>query len=185
MTTLPPFNDDPECSKCGWHQASMQYRPYPLTKDGPDASIVGEHMLRVCERCNYHWRERIMGDDGNRQPWPSGVSPRTYNSLVKAGIHSLAEADSRTDEDLARIRNLGRVGVAEIRALARGEEPPESVLAPPRRVHYYRSFVGAPGAPCGVSAYPDAHPDLTDDATEVTCKLCIARLERWDRRMSA
>ncbi|MEE5994561.1 MAG: DNA-directed RNA polymerase subunit alpha C-terminal domain-containing protein [Oscillospiraceae bacterium] len=42
------------------------------------------------------------------------LSPRAYNWLRRAEIHSLAELTQRTTEEISRIRNLGEKTVAEI-----------------------------------------------------------------------
>lgn len=42
-------------------------------------------------------------------------SLRTYNCLKRSGIHTIAQLYKMTDDDLRKIRNLGRRGILEIR----------------------------------------------------------------------
>jgi len=42
------------------------------------------------------------------------LSVRVYNSLVRAGIHTIADLLGRSEKELMRMRNLGKKGVGEI-----------------------------------------------------------------------
>lgn len=43
------------------------------------------------------------------------LSVRSYNSLKRAGINTVQELISRTEEDMMKIRNLGKKSLEEIR----------------------------------------------------------------------
>jgi DNA-directed RNA polymerase alpha subunit len=59
---------------------------------------------------------------------------RTRNVLRSGGLITVGEVRARTDLDLLRMRNIGRLMLAELRAVLAGEAPPErGDRANPRR----------------------------------------------------
>ena len=43
------------------------------------------------------------------------LSVRSYNCLNRAGINTLAELTRRTEEDMMKVRNLGKKSLAEVK----------------------------------------------------------------------
>ena len=50
----------------------------------------------------------------------TGLSVRTFNALIRAGINTVSEVMEMTDHELRGIRNLGRKSIAEINSLFSG-----------------------------------------------------------------
>lgn len=51
-----------------------------------------------------------------------GLSVRTYNCLMRAGISTIPMLCNKSEKDLRLVRNLGEKGIAEIRqALSEGD----------------------------------------------------------------
>ena len=48
------------------------------------------------------------------------LSVRSYNCLKRAGIHTVADLTRKTEEDMLKVRNLGRKSLDEVIAKLRG-----------------------------------------------------------------
>ena len=84
-------------------------------------------------------------DDGPAAPLEGlELSVRTYNCLKRAGINSVGQLRSLSDEDLRKIRNLGRKGVDEIRQKL-ADMPALSRLSPPPGESYIEMLDGLIG----------------------------------------
>ena len=44
-----------------------------------------------------------------------GLSVRSYNCLKRAGINTIGELSEKTEEDMIKVRNLGRKSLKEIK----------------------------------------------------------------------
>jgi hypothetical protein len=75
MTDLPPFNDRSRCPKCSYDAVKTEYtaalrRPSEggdgiawLHRMSAREDVEGEHLIRVCARCNFTWREACVVDE--------------------------------------------------------------------------------------------------------------------------
>lgn len=69
--TLPPYNPDAKCPKCGGGEVDAMWCPADATsnvsrRDAPDKdhlNVYAEHMDRTCTRCGYAWPEAPMDQE--------------------------------------------------------------------------------------------------------------------------
>lgn len=59
---------------------------------------------------------------------------RTYHALKRAGINTTEELAGKTDDDLYKLRNIGKLTVAEIRSKL-PYIPPEKIMLQPARTN--------------------------------------------------
>lgn len=69
METLPLFDQDRDCPKCGASEALTKYcgratPSEPCWKGLGDAQGQREHLHRRCLRCDYVWFEQCLPSDG-------------------------------------------------------------------------------------------------------------------------
>lgn len=63
------------------------------------------------------------------------MSVRSYNCLKRAGVNSLAELRTKTDEELLHIRNFGRKNLGEVKQIL-AENRGKTIAAPPKEKTY-------------------------------------------------
>ncbi len=62
--TLPPFDPDGSCDKCGASDAMVFYRHQDIFYDLP------ERMERTCRRCRFEWSEAPLDTDAATEENP-------------------------------------------------------------------------------------------------------------------
>lgn len=66
--TLPPFNPDAKCPKCGFEQITVRFKyakpGQTLSRSEAVDAGASEWLLRHCERCQFNWDEACV--EGNR-----------------------------------------------------------------------------------------------------------------------
>lgn len=75
------------------------------TKGYNDGLSASHHIESVAQSPEYRLTDPIE---------KLGFSTRTYNCLTRAGIHTIYELALKTDDELCKVRNLGKKGVEEV-----------------------------------------------------------------------
>lgn len=76
----------------------------------PPRTVVQE-VVYICSRCAARSKEDDMENDIDT--WP--LSVRAYNALKNNGIRTVGQLLEKSDAELLRFRNFGRVSLAEVR----------------------------------------------------------------------
>lgn len=67
MTSLPPFNPEAVCPKCGSEQISTRWKRANAGQAMPLSEAVhlgvSEWLMRHCARCEFNWDEACLGVD--------------------------------------------------------------------------------------------------------------------------
>ena len=62
------------------------------------------------------WHAADTGPVRERFPFPpSSFSVRSYNCLKRAGISTVEELTQKTEEEMSRVRNLGKKSLKEVK----------------------------------------------------------------------
>lgn len=90
---------------------------------------------------------------------------RVINMLLRAGYHTVEQVMQEDEAQLRRVRNLGKFGIAQIRAWREGQPVMARVSDLPSIVHMAQD---------GMVRCSSPGPVMSDSWDMVTCKLCLA-----------
>lgn len=62
----------------------------------------------------YEREEKVTNKKLEKKIEELDLSVRSYNSLKRAGIHTIGELTQKTEEEMMRIRNMGRKSLKEV-----------------------------------------------------------------------
>lgn len=95
----------------------------PKEAIGMAAKMLIDHLYSVVELSNKAMAEDFMIERKNEESSRNlekpiedlDLSVRSYNCLKRAGIHSLGELIEKTEEDMTKVRNLGKKSLKEVK----------------------------------------------------------------------
>lgn len=95
----------------------------PKEAIGMAAKMLIDHLYSVVELSNKAMAEDFMIERKNEESSRNlekpiedlDLSVRSYNCLKRAGIHSLGELIEKTEEDMMKVRNLGKKSLKEVK----------------------------------------------------------------------
>jgi len=95
----------------------------PKEAIGMAAKMLIDHLYSVVELLNKAMAEDFMIERKNEESSRNlekpiedlDLSVRSYNCLKRAGIHSLGELIEKTEEDMMKVRNLGKKSLKEVK----------------------------------------------------------------------
>lgn len=95
----------------------------PKEAVGMAAKMLIDHLYSVVELSNKAMAEDFMIERKNEESSRNlekpiedlDLSVRSYNCLKRAGIHSLGELIEKTEEDMMKVRNLGKKSLKEVK----------------------------------------------------------------------
>ncbi len=95
----------------------------PKEAIGMAAKMLIDHLYSVVELSNKAMAEDFMIERKNEESTRNlekpiedlDLSVRSYNCLKRAGIHTLGELIEKTEEDMMKVRNLGKKSLKEVK----------------------------------------------------------------------